>query len=698
MWTSLHHFEEEWLARRQSLILELSTKPPSLDEEWWRRGRAGSAEPPAGFGAGPRRSATGRNDRGLELDMRKRFARLATGAQPAVVKVLSFGESSGVKKLVKYVSRGGEIAIENERGERYGGQDAPAAIFSDWRPVLGNRHASRDIGLFTVEISWRSPDLRLPSDSQAILKSVFTDRPFAFAVSQAAHATKIEGVVVLYSPTQGRLVAKGDDYDAAKERLKNALAEKADAVELRITGQGHGVRFGTALLRRLVESRTGQVRNDRGEIVADVKAAKSLVQREWRSRLQSRGPRDTIHVLVAAPLGTDATRFQDAVRNFLAHEFRGHRYIFAVHDPENDPRPLHDGGKRPHPHAHAVIATLSDYGDRLKVWISDLARWRTRFAENARANGIDLEMTERRETASSPAYSHKQVRPTNYVGRTTFEGTSAAGQHRYENKRWEVPHLSRSDYGRHSELARQNWQMLAIEGRTEAVRQFAMRTLARFEEADRRNGQQAAFLRTPSLGAEGFPSAAGKQSGNAKPEIQHRFEQEGSTVNNGQQRGRSSPVPNQQGHADPQRRQEKDGTDVQKKRSVRSVSGAAASLLDAIGRAREARVSFHSDDYDGDAARSDAKRMIEAGISRFAEILGEKRDSPREEPNAPRPPRSPEQARDATSIQTREDRGGETERSAREGSPDAAARIKSQTVERGRAPGERKLNRDDYER
>jgi hypothetical protein len=658
--------------------------------------------------------------------MRQRFARLAAGAQPAVVKVLSFGESSSVKKLVKYVSRGGEITIENERGERFGGGDAPAAIYSDWQPVLGDRRASRDIGLFNVEISWRSSDLRLTSDSQALLKSVFTDRPFAFAVGQTGYTTKIEGVVVLYSPTQGRLVAKGEEYEAAKERLKNALAQKADAVELRITGQGHGVRFGTALLRRLVESRTGQVHNDRGEMIADVKAAKSLVQREWRSSLQSRGPRDTIHVLLAAPYGTDATRFQDAVRNFLAQEFKGHRYIFAVHDPENDPRPLRDGGKRPHLHAHAVIATLSDYGDRLKVWISDLARWRTRFAESARANGINLEMTERRETASSPAYSHKQVRPTNYLGRTTFEGTSAAGQHRYENKRWEVPHLSRSDYGRHTELARQNWQTLAIEGRTEAVRQFAMRTLARFEEADRRNGQQASFLRTSSLGAEEVPSAAGKQPENANPELQRRFEQQGPTMaaagrleeqksepivdrsamksanpelparNNGQQRGMPPPAQKERGHADPEKEPEKERTDVQKERSVGRISEAAASLFDAIGRAREARV-FPHDGYDVEAARSEAKRAIETGISRSAKIPGANRDLPRDESDDRLHSRSLNRARAATSIQARENRSGEKERSVR-GDPGAGARIKSQVIEPARNHDERKLNRDDYER
>lgn len=659
--------------------------------------------------------------------MRQRFARLATGAQPAVVKVLSFGEGSGVKKLVKYVSRGGEITIENERGERFGGGDAPAAINSDWQAVLGDRQASRDVGLFNVEISWRSPDLRLTTDSQALLKSVFTDRPFAFAVGQAAQTTKIEGVVVLYSPTQGRLVAKGEEYEAAKERLKNTLAEKADAVELRITGQGHGVRFGTALLRRLVESRKGQVHNDRGEMIADVKAAKSLVQREWRSSLESRGPRDTIHVLVTTPYGTDATRFQDAVRNFLAQEFKGHRYIFALHDPQSDPRPLRDGGKRPHLHAHAVIATLSDYGDRLKVWVSDLARWRTRFAENARANGINLEMTARRETASPPAYSHKQVRPTSYLGRTTFEGTSPAGQHRYENKRWEVPHLSRSDYGPHTELARQNWQTLAIEGRTEAVRQFAMRTLSRFEEADRLNGPQASLLRTSSLGAEEVPSAAGKQPENANPELQRRFEQQRPTRaagrsqeqksdpianhsdikranpelparNNGQQREMPPPAQNERGHVDPEKQQKKkEETDVQKKRSVERISEAAATLFDAIGRAREAR-AFSHDGYDVQAARSEAKRAIETGISRSAEIPGAKRDLPRDNSGDRLRSRSLNQAGAATSIQAQDGRSGEKEQLARQGGPGAGAKVKSQVIEPGRNHDERKLNRDDYER
>ena len=57
------------------------------------------------------------------------------------------------------------------------------------------------------------------------------------------------------------------------------------------------------------------------------------------------------------------------------------------------------------------------------------------MAEKAREQGIEMELTDRRELASAPAYSRNQVRPVSYRGRTEHDATSEAARARYQAKR-----------------------------------------------------------------------------------------------------------------------------------------------------------------------------------------------------------------------------------------------------------------------
>jgi hypothetical protein len=124
--------------------------------------------------------------------------------------------------------------------------------------------------------------------------------------------------------------------------------------------------------------------------------------------------------------------FQDAARDFLGGQFGGHRYVFSLHDALSDPKAEAAGGARPHVHVHAIIAMRSDAGDRIETTIPAFRQWRLTMAEKARAHGINMEMTDRRDRASPAAYSKNQVRPTNTIGRTHHEGTSKAAQRRYD--------------------------------------------------------------------------------------------------------------------------------------------------------------------------------------------------------------------------------------------------------------------------
>ncbi|URK89465.1 hypothetical protein LP421_32780 (plasmid) [Rhizobium sp. RCAM05350] len=82
-----------------------------------------------------------------------RFAGLASGSQPAVVKMASFGGGSRLGAMINYVSRNGAVVVENERGDQLRGRDQLAAVGDEWDHLMKNRTESRDIGLFKISVA-----------------------------------------------------------------------------------------------------------------------------------------------------------------------------------------------------------------------------------------------------------------------------------------------------------------------------------------------------------------------------------------------------------------------------------------------------------------------------------------------------------------------------------------------------------------
>ena len=374
------------------------------------------------------------------------LCRPCLGSQPAVVKMASFGGGSRLGAMINYVSRNGAVVVENERGDQLRGRDQLSAVGGEWDHLMKNRAESRDIGLFKISVAeggWRADD-DLFGRAREIVKRGLGDRAFVFTVTARADGSgyDIDGVTVLRNSGGERLTA--DDKAAAivQARMESA---GADAV-FRFTGYGNGTDYGTSHVRSLVAAHKGEVQDEQGRSIADAKQAGDLVQLEWRDQLHSRKPRDVMHLILSARAGTDTAAFRSAARDFLGTQFAGHRYVFSLHDAQSDPKTEEEGGKRPHVHVHAIIAMRSDAGDRVETTIAAFRQWRLGMAEKARAHGINMEMTDRRDRASAPSYSRNQVRPVNTVGRTQHEGTSAAAEQRYRAKR--------DDQSSHSATAR----------------------------------------------------------------------------------------------------------------------------------------------------------------------------------------------------------------------------------------------------
>ncbi len=493
-------FTTEWERRRAAFLhdLSLGTCKPD-DEEERRRRSAALAEMrltgksfPQGRNSGQRPAHSGG---GSSLrTMRTRLTGVATGSQPAVVKMASYGGGRRLGAMVNYVSRNGEVPVENERGEELHGRDALASIGGEWNHLMGNRAESRDIASFRVEVETREDEsIRLHEYGREIIKWAVADRAFAFAISPRPDGSgyDVEGQVVLRSPGGERLTGDAKASRIVQSRIDEARqserggAGMPEAVRFRFTGYGNGTDYGTSRLRDLVERYDCRVEDETGRTVGDAKIAGDLVQKEWRVQLHGRKPRDVMHLILSARAGTDVAAFHSASREFLAAQFGGHRYVFSIHDPANDPKPEQAGGKRPHVHVHAIVAMRSDFGERVETSINSFRRWREIMAEKAREHGIKMEMTDRRERAAAPAYRRAQVRPISTLGRTQHEGTSEAAQHRYDAKRGDGRSFARTERSRnYTETVRRAWAKVAEKSESKTVTSFAKTQLSRLEEQE----------------------------------------------------------------------------------------------------------------------------------------------------------------------------------------------------------------------
>ncbi|TIV04226.1 MAG: hypothetical protein E5W04_04440 [Mesorhizobium sp.] len=309
----------------------------------------------------------------------------------------------------------------------------------DWEHLFDNRTASRDVGMFQASVtvtSIASIDDR-HEFVREILRAGLGERRFVYAFKEkSAGEFEVHGVVVLRDPGGERLTADAKATATVQERVDNSDVGRSAEVRFRFRGYGNGVEFATARVRDLVErAPQGDVRDGTARIIGDFETAGDLVQKEWRRELHSRKGRDVMHLIVSARAGTDVKAFQAAVRDFLGEQFGGHRYVFALHDPTDDPKEMGQGGRRPHIHVHAIVTMRSETGDRIVTSPQVFRQWRALMAEKAREHGIDMEMTDRREFGNPPAYARNQVRPVSYAGRTEHEGTSRVAQARYDGKR-----------------------------------------------------------------------------------------------------------------------------------------------------------------------------------------------------------------------------------------------------------------------
>ncbi|TAM96767.1 MAG: conjugal transfer protein TraA, partial [Rhizobiaceae bacterium] len=409
--------------------------------------------------------------------MRARFTAIAKGSQPAVVKMASYGGGVRLGAMMNYVSRAGEVEVEDDRGERICSRERLSSLRSEWEHLFQNREESRDIGVFSITMG-SVPDYS-SEELHALVSAALTrglgERRFAYGIARHDDASlAVSGVVVLRNADGERLTGDTKAAGIVQGRYDGRSGTDDPTAVFSFDGYGNGVDYGTARLRRLVATFEGDVHDERGIMIENDSVAGDLVQKDWRHELHSRKSRDVMHLIMSARAGTDVDAFKDAARDFLAEQFPGHRYVFALHDPAEDPKEEAEGGKRPHVHVHAIITMKSEFGERIETRPQVFRAWRSLMAEKAREHGIQMEMTDRRELATAPAFGRNQVRPISRYGRTEHIGTSEAAHVRYEAKRSERTTVARARRSKdYTVTAQRVWNELVRASDDREVSNFA---------------------------------------------------------------------------------------------------------------------------------------------------------------------------------------------------------------------------------
>ncbi|MEN0117790.1 MAG: relaxase/mobilization nuclease domain-containing protein [Agrobacterium cavarae] len=346
----------------------------------------------------------------------------ASGNNAVVVKVLSYGAgAASARNVLAYQSK--EEKARDQDGREV--TDLSAAVQS-WERQFGNRKGSKDVLRLTYELE--------PTDREDVARALRalasegfrdvgdTDRTYAFSVSEGVKGhSRLSLVLVIAHEKRDRADRCGHNRIPAEINHVHAIDTRVDKA-LRIEGIApisrypaefssgpkgfmaalHAMQRGgaevTLSTKTHIEERPGKsgryhqsavrresTTSDHKQLTAEGKIVGVL--------MQTRQPRDFMHLLLSGPADVDRDQFILAGRDFLREQFSGHRYAYAVHN-RND--------LDKHPHLHVIVGLRNSSGKMLNPNIRDFTEWRTRFAEKARERGIAIDRQKRVERAGPP--------------------------------------------------------------------------------------------------------------------------------------------------------------------------------------------------------------------------------------------------------------------------------------------------------
>ena len=346
----------------------------------------------------------------------------ATGHNAVVVKVLSYGAGArSARNVLEYQARE-ERAIDQDGREVVSIKDALA----QWERDFTTREGSKDILLLTYELPNTSRETVARALDDLARDGIFqdgnTERTYAYSIGPGVKdQTRLQLAIVLAHEKSDRADRASDGHIPPSIETVREIDRRVDA---RLAGQGiapisrypakfaSGLKGFNATLHAMqrqdnavtVSTHAHLVERDNktpiykrtGERRSITTTDHKELTREGRTigvLLQSRQPRDFMHLLLSGPANVDRDKFIEAAGDFLGTQFHGHRYAFAVHN-------RHEMAK--HPHVHAIVSLRGPGRTRLNPNIRDFTEWRERFADKARDRGLAIDHQKRLDRAGPP--------------------------------------------------------------------------------------------------------------------------------------------------------------------------------------------------------------------------------------------------------------------------------------------------------
>ena len=279
---------------------------------------------------------------------------------------------------------------------------------------------------------------------------------------------------------------RADDYITPAARAQfvrqklSAMVRRAPQVMVKLARAPKGIRGISNNLSYI--SRDGQLdlEDQDGQIITGKEAVNDLKQ-EWQQGgfpiPQHSTKRDAFHLILSMPTQTDPLAVQRAARAFAKKEFSDHQYAMVLHTFETDPDP------RParHPHVHLTVKTAGFDGTRLNPRKPDLQRWRERFAEALREQGIEATTTSRLHRTTQKRWTvrhlvNEATRATDVDRRARETRAPRIQREVMQNYERVMKALARSDRGDDRQLA------------ADLVRHFSGRS--RMEESEKARPQE----------------------------------------------------------------------------------------------------------------------------------------------------------------------------------------------------------------
>lgn len=333
---------------------------------------------------------------------------LASGYQPAVLKVISYGHGRArASAMASYLQRG-DVELETHDGRLLDSKEKAAEEMRIWSRDFEKRRPSDDVATLIVKVAGLTADDAGRAELQQSVRTAFDGHSFTFRIESdgdsglqarvlcalAGRAAEggTERFRLVDARTEGERGLSRRSHDLLAERIAATAGRDQQSVSIGVSEVGHAKNGVVYQLSHA--ARSGLLTSDDGKLLSDEAAVRATAA-AWERGLRSYAPRDTMHLILSAKADVDETALKDAARGFLHQTFADHRFVFALHN---------DRAGEGHVHVHAVVAVRSETGAKIHPGRETFSAWRQAYAEQAQAQGIRIAAVTSMQRASSQSY------------------------------------------------------------------------------------------------------------------------------------------------------------------------------------------------------------------------------------------------------------------------------------------------------